>query len=62
MTPRREIFYWLAILFTFALGTADRDLATEALQFGFTIGVYAFGALIAAAYLAFRLGASPVLT
>ena len=34
-THRREAFYWLAILFTFALGTAAGDLATEALGMGF---------------------------
>jgi uncharacterized membrane-anchored protein len=36
---RRELFYWLAILFTFALGTAAGDLVAE--QFG--IGYYATG-------------------
>ncbi|NOG74069.1 MULTISPECIES: COG4705 family protein [Roseicella] len=61
-TTRREAFYWLAILFTFALGTAAGDLATEALSMGFTIGVLAFGALIAATYVAYRLGAGEVLT
>ena len=62
VTSRREGFYWDAILFTFALGTAAGDLATEALQLGFTVGVFAFGALIAATYAAHRLGANPVLT
>ena len=62
VTSRREGFYWVAILFTFALGTAAGDLATEALQLGFTVGVFAFGALIAATYAAHRLGANPVLT
>jgi len=28
-TARREAFYWLAILFTFALGTASGDLLSE---------------------------------
>src|SRR5438445_11623359 len=28
VTTRRELFYWAAILFTFALGTAAGDLAT----------------------------------
>jgi Repeat of Unknown Function (DUF347) len=32
VTTRRELFYWAAILFTFALGTAAGDLATEALE------------------------------
>lgn len=61
-TRRRESFYWLAILFTFALGTAAGDLATEALRMGFTIGVLVFGAMIAASYAAYRLGAGAVLT
>jgi len=61
-THRRELFYWAAILFTFALGTAAGDLATEALQLGFTVGVFVFGGLIAAITVAFRFGANPVLT
>ena len=61
-TRRRELFYWTAILFTFALGTAAGDLATEALQLGFRFGVVVFGALIAATTLAWYLGADPVLT
>ncbi len=62
VTRRRELFYWTAILFTFALGTAAGDLATEALGLGFNVGVVAFCALIAAVYGAYRLGANPVLT
>lgn len=61
-TPRRERFYWGAILVTFALGTAAGDLATEALSLGFRNGVLIFGALIALTYLARRLGASAVVT
>ena len=33
-TTRREIFYWLAVLFTFALGTAAGDLVAEGFQPG----------------------------
>jgi uncharacterized membrane-anchored protein len=62
VTTRRELFYWLAILFTFALGTAAGDLATEALGLGFQIGVIVFGALIALIATAYYLGANPVLT
>jgi len=62
VTTRRELFYWTAILFTFALGTAAGDLATEALSLGFTVGVFAFGALIAAIAGAYYLGGNPVLT
>ncbi len=62
VTPRRELFYWAAILCTFALGTAAGDLATEALGLGFTWGAIAFGALIAITYAAWRLGGNAVLT
>lgn len=47
-TRRRELFYWAAVLFTFALGTAAGDLATEALSLGFRLGVVIFGTMIAA--------------
>ena len=35
VTTRREAFYWLAILFTFALGTAAGDLVAEKLGLGY---------------------------
>jgi uncharacterized membrane-anchored protein len=60
-TTRRELFYWAAILLTFALGTAAGDLATEALGLGFNVGVVAFGALIAAIGTAYYFGANAVL-
>jgi uncharacterized membrane-anchored protein len=41
----REAFYWVAILFTFALGTAGGDLITEGLG---GVGVALFGGLIVA--------------
>jgi uncharacterized membrane-anchored protein len=62
VTRRRELFYWAAILFTFALGTAAGDLATEELMMGFNLGVLAFGALIAAIAFAYYLRANAVLT
>ena len=62
VTRRRELFYWAAILCTFALGTAAGDLATEALGLGFSWGVVSFGALIALTYVAFRMGGNAVLT
>jgi uncharacterized membrane-anchored protein len=61
-TRRRELFYWTAILFTFALGTAAGDLATEALQLGFRLGVVLFGALIAITALTYFYGANAILT
>jgi uncharacterized membrane-anchored protein len=62
VTTRRELFYWAAILFTFALGTAAGDLATEALALGFNVGVLAFAALIAAVVGAYALGVPAVFT
>ena len=60
VTLRREAFYWSAILFTFALGTAAGDLATEALGLGFVNGVYLCAALIGLAFLAYISGANAV--
>ena len=59
-TSRREAFYWLAILFTFALGTAAGDLVAERLQLGYLLSAAIFAALIAAiaiAHLRLRLNA-----
>lgn len=46
-TTKREVFYWAAILFTFALGTASGDWATEGIRLGYLQGTLIFGALIA---------------
>lgn len=62
VTSRRELFYWAAILLTFALGTAAGDLATEALGLGFNVGVIVFGILIGMIGIAYWLGANAVLT
>jgi uncharacterized membrane-anchored protein len=62
VTRKRELFYWLAILCAFALGTAAGDLATEALGLGFKWGAVLFGALIAISYTAWRMGGNAVLT
>lgn len=59
-TPRREVFYWAAILFTFALGTAGGDLAAERLQLGYAPSALLFGgaiALTAAAHFLFKASA-----
>lgn len=47
VTTRREWFYWAAILFTFALGTAAGDLVAESLKLGYFYSALAFGAGIA---------------
>jgi uncharacterized membrane-anchored protein len=51
-TPTREAFYWLAILFTFALGTAGGDLVAESLKLGYLVSALIFSGLIAAAAIA----------
>jgi uncharacterized membrane-anchored protein len=57
VTPRREAFYWTAILFTFALGTAAGDLVAERFGVGYWLSAVLFAALIAAvavSHLVFR--------
>lgn len=61
-TRRRELFYWAAILCTFALGTAAGDLASEMLGLGYAWGAVAYGALIAITYAAWRMGGNAILT
>jgi len=59
-TTRREMFYWLAVLFTFALGTAAGDLVAEGFQLGFFVALIVFAAAIAVvsvAYFVFKLNA-----
>jgi uncharacterized membrane-anchored protein len=59
-TPRREAFYWIAILFTFALGTAAGDLIGEQYNLGYWKSVLLFAgiiALIAVAFYKFHLNA-----
>ncbi|MDF3836044.1 hypothetical protein P3W85_24275 [Cupriavidus basilensis] len=51
-TVRRECFYWAAILFTFALGTAAGDWVAEGLGLGYGYSALLFGGLIGAIALA----------
>jgi uncharacterized membrane-anchored protein len=63
MTTRREAFYWLAILFTFALGTAAGDLVAEQFSLGYAVSVGIFAGVIALiAFARFGLGQNAVLT
>jgi len=60
-TRRREGFYWLTILFTFALGTAAGDLVAEQLSLGYGVAGVIFGAAIAAVTVAWwKLGLNPI--
>jgi uncharacterized membrane-anchored protein len=61
-TPRREAFYWLAVLITFALGAAAGEFATEKLALGYGPALVTFAAVIAVivvAHLRFGLPAGP---
>jgi uncharacterized membrane-anchored protein len=60
-TRRREAFYWLAILVTFALGTATGDLVSEGLGLGYFLTGVLCLVLIAIVTLGWRLGLNAVL-
>ena len=46
-TPRKEVFYWLTVMATFALGTAAGDMTASTLQLGYLDSGILFAALIA---------------
>ncbi|MDA8084780.1 MAG: hypothetical protein M0024_14080 [Nitrospiraceae bacterium] len=59
-TLKRELYYWVAILFTFALGTAAGDLSAEGLRLGYAVSALVFSVLIGAvtvAHYRFRVNA-----
>jgi uncharacterized membrane-anchored protein len=62
-TTRRETFYWLAILFTFALGTSAGDFLSEQLELGYllALGIFA-GAIAVVAVLHFGLRLNAILS
>ncbi len=62
-TTRREAFYWLAILFTFALGTSAGDFLSERLELGYlaALGIFA-GAIVVVAVLHFGLRMNAILS
>lgn len=53
-TAKREAFYWLAILFTFALGTATGDYVAEELSLGYTLTGLIVAAIIACTFIAWK--------
>jgi uncharacterized membrane-anchored protein len=55
-TPRRERYYWAAVLATFALGTAAGDLTAIELHLGFFASAVLFAAIIAVPALAWWRG------
>jgi uncharacterized membrane-anchored protein len=61
-TRRRELFYWAAVLATFALGTAAGDLTATTLRLGYFASGVLFAVLIAIPALAHRfLGLNSIL-
>lgn len=62
-TPRRELFYWAAVLATFALGTAAGDLTAVTLGIGYFGSILLFAAIIAVPAIGyFRRGWNPILS
>jgi uncharacterized membrane-anchored protein len=61
VTLPREAFYWLAVLVTFALGTAAGDWTLQLTGWGPGASVLLPAGLIAAIVIGWRLGANPVL-
>ncbi|MDH2904245.1 MAG: hypothetical protein PXZ08_09910, partial [Actinomycetota bacterium] len=62
-TPRRELFYWLTVTTTFALGTATGDLTAVDLHLGYFASGVIFTGLIVLPGVAYRVaGANSVAT
>jgi uncharacterized membrane-anchored protein len=62
VTLRREVFYWLAVLVTFALGTAAGDWSLQITGWGPGASVLLPAGLIVAVVIGWRLGANAVLS
>jgi uncharacterized membrane-anchored protein len=61
-TRRREVFYWAAVLATFALGTAAGDLTAMTMHLGYLTSGVLFAVIIAVPAVAYRwLDLNPVL-
>jgi uncharacterized membrane-anchored protein len=61
-TRRRELWYWLTVLLTFALGTALGDLTAFVLHLGYLPSAVLFAVAIAVPAVAWRARVNPVLT
>ena len=62
-TTRRELFYWSAILFTFALGTAGGDLLSEGAHLGYLYsGMLFAGSIALVTLLYYKAGLNDVIT
>jgi len=56
VTPRRELFYWAAVVATFAMGTALGDLTAVGLGLGYLASIAGFAALMLIPALGYRFG------
>ncbi len=60
-TPRRELFYWAAVIATFALGTAAGDLTAATLGLGYPASALLFAVAFAVPGIGYRfLGWNPI--
>ncbi len=62
VTPRREVFYWLTVIFTFAMGTALGDATATSFHLGYLSSALVFIGLICIPLAGWRLGVNPILT
>lgn len=53
-TTKKEFFYWLAILFTFALGTSAGDLISESSGLGYAYAALLFAGIILLDFIAYK--------
>ena len=53
-TPRRELFYWAAVVATFAMGTALGDFTAYTLHLGYFLSALIFGAIIGVPAIGYR--------
>ena len=61
-TPRRELFYWVAVMATFAMGTALGDWTASSLGLGYLASAVLFAALLLVPAVGYRwLGMNAVL-
>jgi uncharacterized membrane-anchored protein len=61
-TPRRELFYWAAVVATFAMGTALGDLAAYTVGLGYFPSALVFAALFAVPAIGYwKFGWNPIL-
>jgi uncharacterized membrane-anchored protein len=61
-TRRRELYYWLTVFFSFALGTAAGDMTAQTLHLGLFASIIIFSAIMLIPLGLWRLGVNPIFT